>query len=172
MKGVRGMSKTSYIIHPKSNIGVVVEWFLNKESMSHKKLQKLCYYAEAWSLITLDTDIVPDLEFEAWVHGPVNVETYKRCRPFGWREIMIAEDVKEKSLKETQECLSDEQKEVLDIVWKLYGRFDADTLEGLTHREEPWQKAREGLRKFEIGNNVISKELMKKYYGEKFKDCL
>jgi len=30
------------------DINTVANWFLNKYSMSHKKLQKLCYYAEAW----------------------------------------------------------------------------------------------------------------------------
>ena len=26
----------------------VAAWFLLKEDMTHKKIQKLCYYAEAW----------------------------------------------------------------------------------------------------------------------------
>jgi uncharacterized phage-associated protein len=26
----------------------VADWFLSKGSMEHKKLQKLCYYAQAW----------------------------------------------------------------------------------------------------------------------------
>lgn len=26
----------------------VAEWFLSKESMTNKKLQKLCCYAQAW----------------------------------------------------------------------------------------------------------------------------
>lgn len=29
----------------------VAEWFLRKEPMTHKKLQKLCYYAQAWSCV-------------------------------------------------------------------------------------------------------------------------
>ena len=26
----------------------VANWFLSQSSMTHKKLQKLCYYAQAW----------------------------------------------------------------------------------------------------------------------------
>ena len=31
----------------EANIQDVAYWFLLKQSMTHKKLQKLCYYAEA-----------------------------------------------------------------------------------------------------------------------------
>ena len=32
----------------KYSVFEIANWFLLKESMSHKKLQKLCYYAQAW----------------------------------------------------------------------------------------------------------------------------
>ena len=35
----------------------VAEWFLQKESCSHKKLQKLCYYAVAWSYALFDESL-------------------------------------------------------------------------------------------------------------------
>ena len=37
----------------KYNIFDIANWFLSKESMPQKKLQKLCYYAKAWSLVLL-----------------------------------------------------------------------------------------------------------------------
>ena len=50
--------------------------------MTHKKLQKLCYYAYSW-FIYMENDDIENIEnrlfeekFQAWVHGPVNYELY------------------------------------------------------------------------------------------------
>ncbi|EGE9348465.1 hypothetical protein IBL91_003145, partial [Listeria monocytogenes] len=55
----------------------VADWFLCRKAMTPKKLQKMLYYAYAWTL-TLTNDNPDDLKnklfpekFEAWVHGPV-----------------------------------------------------------------------------------------------------
>ena len=39
------------------------------------KLQKLCYYAQAWSLVWDDTPLF-DEEFYAWTNGPVCKELF------------------------------------------------------------------------------------------------
>lgn len=160
------------VINPKSNVGLVVEWFLNQDKMSHKKIQKLCFYSQVWSLITLNESIVPNIEFEAWVHGPVNRETYNRCRNFKWRDIMISPDCKEKSIKEIESFFTSTQKEVLRFVWDVYGNMSADELESMTHSEEPWIKARSGVGKFENSDKVITVDSIKEYYGEKFKSFI
>ena len=36
----------------------VSDWFLSKESMTPKKLQKLCYYYKAWGLALYDEDLL------------------------------------------------------------------------------------------------------------------
>jgi uncharacterized phage-associated protein len=46
----------------------VANWFLAKEKMTHKKLQKLCYYAQAWHLANHGQPMMPN-RFEAWIHG-------------------------------------------------------------------------------------------------------
>ena len=43
--------------------------------MSTMKLQKLCYYAQAWSL-AWDGFPLFDEEFQAWANGPVCRELY------------------------------------------------------------------------------------------------
>ncbi len=40
-------------------------WFLSKESMTPKKLQKLTYYAEAWANALLGEGILSDTAFQA-----------------------------------------------------------------------------------------------------------
>ncbi len=43
------------------------------------KLQKLCYYAQSWSLAWDDAPLF-DQDFEAWVHGPVNPELFNALK--------------------------------------------------------------------------------------------
>src|SRR3712207_9388330 len=55
----------------------VADWFLSKEKMTPKKLQKLSYYFEAWCHALFGRTLVNDTQFEAWVHGPVSPELYR-----------------------------------------------------------------------------------------------
>lgn len=146
----------------KADIKDVADWFLLKKNMSNKKIQKLCYYAEAWSLALLDQDIAQNSDFEAWVHGPVSRVLYKEFKEFGWRELTITNP---KTVKERLDTLfTREQIEVLESVWDTYGEYGADQLEALTHSEEPWLEQRMGLEKFQSSTRQISKETMKRYY--------
>ena len=47
--------------------------------MTALKLQKLVYYAQAWSLVWDEEPLFPD-PIEAWANGPVVYELYKRHR--------------------------------------------------------------------------------------------
>lgn len=55
----------------------------------------------------------------------------------------------------------------VDEIWKVYGKFDAEYLEMLTHSEKPWQEAREGLQSHESSENEIPTEMMRSFYSEK-----
>ena len=63
--------------------------------------------------------------------------------------------------------IKQKQKNILESVLSVYGNYDANYLELLTHSEPPWRKAREKLAPYEHSNQVISSILMRKYYGEK-----
>ena len=58
----------------------IANWFLNKQEMDHKKLQKMCYYAMAWGHALLDQPIAIDGEFQAWVHGPISPVLYEKYK--------------------------------------------------------------------------------------------
>jgi uncharacterized phage-associated protein len=60
--------------------------------------------------------------------------------------------------------ISQENREFLDEIWDLYGKYSAKYLESLTHQELPWQEARKGLADGEISNTPISEKTMKEYY--------
>ena len=50
-----------------------------KPDITTMKLQKLCYYAQAWSLVWEEEPLF-DEEFEAWANGPVCPELYAAHR--------------------------------------------------------------------------------------------
>ena len=164
MEGYSMTAKIEIVDKPiKADITDVADWFLLKGNMSNKKIQKLCYYAEAWSLTLLDQDIADHSEFEAWVHGPVNRTLYQIYDGYGWNLLTITNYEEVKSRLEL--LFTPEQVEVLEAVWDTYGEYGADQLEALTHTERPCLEQRTGLGKFESSHNVISSTTMKEYYN-------
>lgn len=128
--------------------------------VSNKKLQKLLYYAQAWSLAFRDTEIFPD-KIEAWVHGPAIKSMYVMLKDNGFSNVI-------EQLPSTGTFqLSDDDKMLLDSVWDVYGKYDAQYLELLTHEELPWQEARGNLGESESSSNEISKSTMMSFYAEK-----
>lgn len=124
--------------------------------VSAMKLQKLVYYAQAWSLVWDDAPLFAN-RIEAWANGPVCRDLYEKHR--GIYQIST-ETISPYSHRE----LSPLQAETVDEVLRAYGAKSAQWLSDQTHSEEPWIKARAGLRDGERGANVISHESMADYY--------
>lgn len=140
----------------------IAEWFLLKKEMFGEKIQKLCYYAEAWCLVLYDQSIAKDAEFHACVHGPVNLTLYRKFKSYNRYEL----DDPKKTSDRLKKILCPQQLHVLESVWETYGQYGFDELEQLVHRETPWLEKRIGLDPLETGDRVISKESMKKYYSK------
>ncbi|WP_125582657.1 Panacea domain-containing protein [Levilactobacillus cerevisiae] len=139
----------------------VANWFLGQSSMSPKKLQKLMYYAYAWTLVLTNEDSQQltnrlfDEQFEAWVHGPVLKQIYHAYNQYGFSEIP--------QRSQTTEFTPD----VLDIlgqVWDVYGGYTANELESMTHQELPWQEARGGLSPLEASNQKLRDRTVFDFY--------
>lgn len=139
--------------HP--DIEDLASWFLSKEPMTHKKLQKLCYYAVAWGYALYEESLFSQDTFEAWVHGPVSPVLYQKYKDNGWKEI---EQVRE-APNFTNEIIY-----LLESVWETYGDKNGDELEAISHKESPWREARKGLSEGERGSNKIDPELMTVFY--------
>lgn len=153
----------------RHSASIIAKYFILKndqesKGLTNKKLQKLLYYSQAWSLVLRNKKLFKE-NIEAWVHGPAVPKVYLKYRKFGHEEIEI--QVEPKVLQD----LSEDEIELLDSVWKVYGKYDADYLELLTHNETPWQKARKGHRPYEASTNVISTRTMKDFYGKKLKEA-
>ena len=133
----------------------VADWFLAKDRMTHKKLQKLCYYAVAWSWAIYPEPPIADAEFEAWVHGPVCSALYDKYKSTGFGYI-------QKGPK--PDGFTEEEEDFLEDVWVTYGHLSANSLEALSHSEAPWEKARAGLDPAVESRLVISSDDMRDYY--------
>jgi len=128
--------------------------FLSISSMTHKKLQKLCYYAKAWYLALYDTNIITE-PFEAWVHGAVQPELYQKYKPYGFNYIPRVFEVD----RIPEEFLSFSRE-----IYRSYGALSGDDLEELNHSEAPWKNARVGLQRWQGSHNIISEDDMKTFY--------
>ncbi len=134
-----------------------------EKPITNKKLQKLVYYAQAWSLVLKNKRLFEE-PIEAWVHGPAVRSLYIQYKKFGFNPIQ--EEIKNNTIN-----IPEKTKELLNSVWKAYGGLDAGYLEVLTHSEDPWREAREGLQDCESSKNEISLITMKEYYSKKFREA-
>ena len=128
-----------------------------KGPMSTWKLQKLCYYSQAWSLAWGDGALFPE-EFQAWSNGPV-------CRPlFLQHQGRYRIGAGDLSVGDSS-VLSDLQKEDIDIILRDYGDKEAYWLREQTHQEAPWIEARNGLPDGVSSSAIITQDAMGAYYG-------
>lgn len=128
--------------------------------ITNKKLQKLLYYVQAWSAALQEKRIFED-RIEAWVHGPAIKAVYLEYQKFGAQPI-------NKAVSEAD--IQDIPKEVashIDQVWSVYGKYDGNYLEQLTHSESPWQDARKGLEPHISSETEITFESMRDFYRTK-----
>ncbi|WP_242089282.1 type II toxin-antitoxin system antitoxin SocA domain-containing protein [Curtobacterium sp. DN_7.5] len=95
-----------------------------------KKLQKLVYFAQAWSLAWTGKKIFPN-QFEAWPDGPVVRELFRMQKHY--------------ELPAYDGSLPLAQREIIDSVLAYYGQLGHQDLIDLTHEHTPWLEARGSL---------------------------
>jgi uncharacterized phage-associated protein len=142
-----------------------IVWFANEhgEIMTNLRLQKLMYYAQAWHLALHDKPLM-DVDFQAWIHGPVISHVYGEYKKFGSGPIVLANPDESETMPEPP--LAEKVKEHLRDVLESYGDLSAWSLEKLTHSERPWVEARGSLPIDAPCKNAISRETMRSFYKE------
>lgn len=140
----------------------VAKYILQKTgSISTMKLQKLVYYAQAWSTVWDDPPDAPLFaeRVEAWSLGPVVPEL------FSWHKgrFSIWADLLPQTADPSR--LSANQRKTIDSVLAFYGDKSAQWLSDLAHSEKPWRDARAGIPDGERGGKEITTESMAEYYG-------
>ena len=138
----------------KSVFDVAAYILENMGQISTMKLQKLCYYAQAWNLVWEEEPLFEE-DFDAWINGPV-------CPVlFDWHSGIYS--VSECQKGEASN-LSDTERENIDKVLSFYGDKSSQWLSDLIRQEIPWVNARKGLGPAERGNNTVTKDSMMMYY--------
>ncbi len=149
----------------------IITHFVNQkgDSVSHKKLQKLLYYVEAWHLVNFDAELLED-NFEAWIHGPVLPELYQKLKVYGFNNLKVINEEHDNIDDEIlaiikRNSLTEGQMELIEGVLDRYGSLTSFELELLSHSEAPWIEARNNIPPHESCRNVIKKERIKEFYS-------
>lgn len=140
----------------------VAKWFLSKENtMSHKKLQKLCWYAYSWDRFInynlekneLDKTFIQNNKVEAWVHGAVFPELYSDIR-YSYKSKVESADAN----------INEEFEKFLEKIYEIYGKYTGEELESINHQEKPWINARNGIGIFEKCTEELKlKDIIEEY---------
>jgi uncharacterized phage-associated protein len=123
--------------------------------MSAMKLQKIVYYAQAWHLVWADEPLFPE-HIEAWANGPVVYELFDAHRGrFSVDQWPLGD----------ADDLTPAERGTIDAVIETYGHLDGRKLSHLTHNEDPWRNAREGLSPTARSTEEITPAAMQEYYS-------
>ena len=136
----------------------VAKYILNKQGViSTWKLQKLCYYAQAWSLAWTGKPLFNE-DFQAWSNGPVCRELYD-CHKGLFQ--VSAYDLN----YGCEDNLTADEQDTVNVVLRDYGGMSPYELRELSHSEPPWRDARNGLADGERSEKVRTKSAIGEYYG-------
>jgi uncharacterized phage-associated protein len=125
-----------------------------ESDISNLKLQKLIYYAQAYHLAIFESPFF-DEDFEAWTHGPVCPSVYHQYKQFGALPINIDSET---DLNQ----FSEDQLELLEEIYDVFGQFSAWKLRNMTHEEAPWKEK-------EAVAGSIEKSSMMEFYKTRLK---
>lgn len=136
----------------------VAKYILNEcGKISTWKLQKLCYYSQAWHLAWTGSPIFSE-DFQAWANGPVCPDLFHTHQG---KFSVVASDIPDDKC----DGLTDDEQDSINVIIRDYGDMEPYALRELTHSEDPWKNARGDLPEGAKCNTVISKESMGEYYG-------
>lgn len=140
----------------KANVLDVAQYIISKSGrLTTWKLQKLCYYSQAWSLVW-DSEALFKQRIESWANGPVVPVLYEKHRGSFYVNNVRGEPEK----------LNKTQRETIDAVLEVYGKKSSSQLSAISHGESPWKNARKRahLDVGERGNSQIRLSDMAEYY--------
>lgn len=121
------------------------------------KLQKLLYYCEGWTLAITNKELFPRENFQAWIHGPVNVRTYHEfSTTYG-----MFDPIATPRAAPLDASVPVEQRAIIERVFEVYNQYTGSELEMMTHAEKPWLEARGTLQPNMHSDAIIDKETMR-----------
>lgn len=122
--------------------------------ITNLKMQKLVYYAYAWTLVRNEKKLFSE-PIEAWPNGPVVSTLYHDLKGYGAKPIDVEEflgiepgkifDELPAKYDELVSRFPEDVLETLNGVYEEYAPLSAFELVTMTHHEKPWVEARRGL---------------------------
>ena len=139
---------------------VIAYVFEKLEEVTPLMLQKLLYFIQGVYSALYGKPIFEE-DCRAWVHGPVYPEVYELFRDFKYNPI---DDARFALFEGTADSLTEEEKDVIDLVVNTFGMYSGKALERITHNEDPWKEARKGYGDSIPSSELLQKERIMKYY--------
>ena len=134
------------------------------------KLQKLVYYAHAWSLVIFNKPLINEV-VKAWKYGPVIDSIYHDFKCFGSQPVNILGTIydidNERFIIPTVTKADTHAYPLIKKVWQEYAKFSDLELSTMTHAKgSAWESTKKqhqdgNLRGFVLKNNLIKKCLEK-----------
>lgn len=119
------------------------------EGMTNLRVNKLVYFANAWSLVRFGHPLFDD-EIQAWKFGPVIPSVYNTFKSCG------RERIHETSGEYSPADLTADETDLLLDVANEYGQYSTSRLVTLTHTPgSPWHEAFRSRENAVIENNRI-----------------
>lgn len=130
----------------------------SKREITNLLLQKILYYVKAISILFEGNTIIPE-PCESWKYGPVFPSVYEKYKDFGKQEIVL-----HLSDEYVNGLLSEKEKQITEFVLKTFGIYNVWFLKDITHCEEPWIEARNGIDDNDVSHNRIDDDLIIDYF--------
>lgn len=147
--------KAKYTAIDIANIFIDMAVSFPNDSIDSLKLNKLCYYAQGWSLAKLGYPLFDD-RIEAWAYGPVIPDVYQTYK--GYKDSPIENP----TYFFNEERLSSDELSLLVDVYNTYGKYTSVGLVSKTHEVgSPWRRVYQ-----ERENNEITKGAMEEYFSK------
>lgn len=119
----------------------IAQWFINRaaldvdaspdgEYVTHMKVQKLIYFAQGYYYAFFRRPLFDD-KIEAWVHGPVVEDVYRKYKRFERGPIV---DVKPVDIEDATDAA------FLEFIYEKLGRYTAEILSSMSHMQIPYKK--------------------------------
>ena len=127
---------------------------LPNDQIDNLKVNKLCYYAQGWSLARLGYPLFDD-EIQAWDYGPVIHDVYYAYRTCGKNPIQ------EPATDYDEDNLTGDELTLLTDIYTNYGKYTSAALINMTHNEgTPWKQVY-----VPKSNKVISQDAMREFFS-------
>lgn len=143
---------------PQSTLDTVAYYLISQcQDITHLSLQKALYYVQGFYFAFFERFLFED-DCEAWVHGPVYRDIYKRYSGYCYDPI---DTIEEPDIS----YMPAEEKILLDSVVKHLCCYSGKTLESFTHVETPWISTRGNLPAEVSTDKVIPKQIIGTYFS-------